>query len=77
MAPTEQTRPVSERLAEEVRTGEHGGRAVIEDAVSGVAAAGAGGFGLLIGVDPGAGAQTLREAGADIVVRDLAELVTP
>jgi len=40
-------------------------------------AAGAGGFGLLIGVDPGAGAQTLREAGADIVVRDLAELVTP
>ena len=49
---------------------------VIEDAVSGVAAARAGGFGLVIGVDRGAGAETLREAGADIVVRDLAELVT-
>src|SRR5664280_700565 len=50
---------------------------VIEDAVSGVAAARAGGFGLGIGVDRGAGAETLREAGADVVVRDLAELVTP
>jgi beta-phosphoglucomutase-like phosphatase (HAD superfamily) len=50
---------------------------VIEDAVSGVAAGRAGGFGLVIGVDRGAGAETLREAGADVVVRDLAELVTP
>ena len=50
---------------------------VIEDAVSGVAAARAGGFGLVIGVDRGAGAETLREAGADVVVRDLAELVSP
>lgn len=49
---------------------------VIEDAVSGVAAGRAGGFGLVIGVDRGAGADTLREAGADVVVRDLAELVT-
>ena len=49
---------------------------VIEDAVSGVAAGKAGGFGLVIGVDRGAGAETLLEAGADIVVRDLAELVT-
>ena len=50
---------------------------VIEDAVSGVAAGRAGGFGLVIGVDRGAGAETLREAGADVVVRELAELVTP
>ena len=48
---------------------------VIEDAVSGVAAGRAGGFGLVIGVDRGAGAQTLREAGADVVVSDLAELM--
>ena len=48
--------------------------AVIEDAVSGVRAAAAGGFGLVIGVDRGAGEDTLREAGAEIVVTDLAEL---
>jgi beta-phosphoglucomutase family hydrolase len=48
---------------------------VIEDAVSGVAAGRAGGFGLVIGVDRGAGAETLREAGADVVVRGLAELM--
>ena len=48
---------------------------VIEDAVSGVASGRAGGFGLVIGVDRGAGAQTLREAGADIVVSDLVELM--
>lgn len=49
---------------------------VIEDAVSGVAAGKAGGFGLVIGVDRGAGEEALRGAGADVVVRDLAELVT-
>lgn len=49
---------------------------VIEDAVSGVAAGKAGGFGLVIGVDRGAGAETLLEAGADVVVRDLGELMT-
>ncbi len=48
---------------------------VIEDAVSGVEAGRAGAFGLVIGVDRGAGAETLREAGADVVVRDLAELM--
>jgi beta-phosphoglucomutase family hydrolase len=48
--------------------------AVIEDAVSGVRAAAAGGFGLVIGVDRGAGEDTLRAAGADVVVTDLAEL---
>jgi len=49
---------------------------VIEDAVSGVAAGKAGGFGLVIGVDRGAGEDRLREAGADLVVRDLGELMT-
>ncbi|MCL3863183.1 HAD family phosphatase [Actinotalea sp. K2] len=49
---------------------------VVEDAVSGVAAGRAGGFGLVVGVDRGAGVQTLLDAGADIVVQDLAELVT-
>ena len=41
----------------------------------GVAAGRAGGFGLVVGVDRGAGAQALTEAGADVVVRDLGELM--
>ncbi|WP_230207694.1 HAD family phosphatase [Microlunatus sp. Gsoil 973] len=48
---------------------------VVEDALSGVAAGRAGGFGLVVGVDRGAGAERLRESGADIVVADLGELV--
>ena len=48
---------------------------VLEDAVSGVRAGAAGGFGMVIGVDRGAGADVLRRAGADVVVADLAELV--
>lgn len=48
---------------------------VVEDALSGVAAGAAGGFGLVIGVDRGAGAAALRASGADLVVRDLGELV--
>jgi beta-phosphoglucomutase family hydrolase len=48
---------------------------VVEDAVSGVAAGHAGHFGLVIGVDRGAGAAALRSAGADLVVDDLAELL--
>jgi HAD superfamily hydrolase (TIGR01509 family) len=51
-------------------------RAVVaEDAISGVAAGRAGGFGLVVGVDRGAGHDALRDAGADIVVDDLAELL--
>ncbi len=49
--------------------------AVVEDAVSGVAAGRAGGFGLVVGVDRGAGPEALREAGADVVVGDLADLL--
>jgi beta-phosphoglucomutase family hydrolase len=48
--------------------------AVVEDAVSGVEAGRAGGFGLVVGVDRGVGADALREHGADIVVDDLDEL---
>lgn len=49
--------------------------AVVEDAIGGVAAAAAGGFGLVIGVNRGAGAGALHAAGAHVVVDDLAELV--
>ncbi len=48
---------------------------VLEDAVSGVRAGAAGDFGLVVGVDRGAGEQTLTDAGADLVVADLQELV--
>jgi beta-phosphoglucomutase family hydrolase len=47
---------------------------VIEDAISGVRAGRAGGFGLVIGVARGDDPEVLRESGADVVVRDLAEL---
>ena len=49
--------------------------AVFEDALSGVAAARAGEFGFVVGVDRAEQADALREAGADVVVGDLAELV--
>jgi HAD superfamily hydrolase (TIGR01509 family) len=48
---------------------------VVEDAVSGVEAGAAGGFAFVVGVDRGAGADTLLAHGADVVVADLAELV--
>ena len=48
---------------------------VLEDALSGVAAGAAGGFGLVIGIDRGAGAAELRQAGADLVVADCGELL--
>lgn len=48
---------------------------VFEDALSGVAAGHAGEFGLVIGVNRGAGAAELIAAGADRVVDDLAELL--
>jgi len=49
---------------------------VIEDALSGVEAGRTGSFGLVIGVDRGAGEEALRAAGAHSVVKDLGELVT-
>ena len=47
---------------------------VLEDALAGVQAGAAGGFGLVIGIDRIGQAQELRRRGADIVVHDLAEL---
>lgn len=48
--------------------------AVFEDALVGVAAGRAGGFGYVVGVDRGGQADALRTHGADIVVDDLADL---
>ena len=49
---------------------------VVEDALSGVEAGRDGGFGLVVGVDRAGQADALREHGADLVVTDLAELLT-
>lgn len=49
--------------------------AVFEDALSGVAAARAGGFGHVVGVDRTGQGDALRRHGADVVVTDLAELL--
>ena len=48
---------------------------VFEDALAGVAAGRAGGFGFVVGVDRVGQAAGLKEHGADIVVKDLAELL--
>ncbi len=47
---------------------------VVEDAIAGVQAGRAGGFGCVIGVDRREHAQALRDAGADVVVTDLAQV---
>lgn len=49
--------------------------AVFEDALAGVSAGRAGGFGLVVGVDRAGHAEALRAAGADLVVADLAALI--
>jgi len=49
--------------------------AVFEDALSGVAAGRAGHFGFVVGVDRVGQAAALAEHGADVVVKDLAELL--
>jgi beta-phosphoglucomutase family hydrolase len=49
--------------------------AVFEDALSGVEAGRAGGFGFVVGVDRVGQAEALRAHGADTVVTDLAELL--
>lgn len=51
--------------------------AVFEDALAGVAAGRAGKFGLVVGVDRVGQAKGLRDNGADIVVTDLGELLSP
>lgn len=51
--------------------------AVFEDALAGVEAGRAGRFGQVIGVDRVGQAQALRDHGADTVVEDLAELLSP
>ena len=48
---------------------------VFEDALAGVAAGRAGSFGLVVGVDRVGQADALREHGADVVVKDLSELL--
>lgn len=50
--------------------------AVFEDALAGVRAGRAGGFGFVVGVDRANQADALREQGADVVVTDLADLIT-
>lgn len=49
--------------------------AVFEDALAGVAAGKAGGFGVTVGVDRHGQPQALKDHGADIVVSDLSELI--
>jgi beta-phosphoglucomutase family hydrolase len=56
---------------------EPGQAAVFEDALAGVAAGRAGGFACVVGVDRVGQTAALRAHGADIVVRDLAELLAP
>ena len=48
---------------------------VVEDAISGVQAGRAGEFGLVVGVDRKGDAEALSQNGADLVVKDLGELV--
>jgi beta-phosphoglucomutase family hydrolase len=54
---------------------EPGQAAVFEDALAGVAAGQAGHFGYVVGVDRVGQADQLRAHGADVVVKDLAELL--
>ena len=49
--------------------------AVFEDALAGVEAGRAGRFGFVVGVDRVGQADALRARGADVVVKDLAELL--
>jgi beta-phosphoglucomutase family hydrolase len=51
--------------------------AVFEDALAGVEAGRAGKFGFVVGVDRVGHADALRAHGADVVVKDLAELLEP
>jgi beta-phosphoglucomutase-like phosphatase (HAD superfamily) len=48
---------------------------VFEDALAGVEAGRAGGFGYVVGVDRAGHGNALREHGADVVVGDLGDLL--
>jgi HAD superfamily hydrolase (TIGR01509 family) len=54
-----------------------GRTALLEDALAGVEAGRRGRFALVIGVDHGGAQAELLAHGADVVVRDLAEVVVP
>lgn len=63
-------------LAAAAELGVHPARAaVFEDALAGVRAGRAGGFGFVVGVDRAQQADALREHGADVVVGDIGELL--
>ncbi|MPZ28742.1 MAG: beta-phosphoglucomutase family hydrolase [Micromonosporaceae bacterium] len=63
-------------LAAAARLGVHPKQAaVFEDALAGVEAGRAGGFGFVVGVDRADQADALKQHGADMVVRDLADLL--
>jgi beta-phosphoglucomutase family hydrolase len=62
-------------LAAEQLGGGPGEAAVFEDALAGVEAGRAGGFACVVGVDRAGHAEALRTAGADVVVRELDELL--
>jgi beta-phosphoglucomutase family hydrolase len=49
--------------------------AIFEDALAGVEAGRAGGFGLVVGVDRNGQGEELKRHGADVVVKDLADLL--
>lgn len=51
--------------------------AVFEDALAGVAAGRAGGFGFVVGVNRGGQEKALRENGAHVVVNELTDLLDP
>jgi beta-phosphoglucomutase family hydrolase len=67
--------PATFRYAAELLNVPAAGCVVVEDAVSGVQAGSAGNFRAVIGVDRGAGHQTLLDAGATFVVDDLDDLL--
>jgi beta-phosphoglucomutase-like phosphatase (HAD superfamily) len=70
-----QTTPATNQYAPRQRGQPSEECVVVEDAVSGVQAGEAGSFHSVIGVDRGAGRQTLLDAGATVVVNDLDELL--
>lgn len=69
--------PAMFRRAADLLDAEPATSAVIEDASSGVAAGAAGEFALVLGVDRGGNRQALLDAGAHLVVEDVADTLAP